>query len=81
MISEPGEAEVDFLIRVLTKTREAGYAFPVEFRGEVAVAFPRSINWETLDQREFNPIAESVYALIEEALGTQIKELKANANT
>jgi hypothetical protein len=61
---------------VVRLTQERGYAFPAEHSGGLAVAFPRSISWEELDQKAFNPIAEAIYALIEEAIGTSIETLK-----
>jgi hypothetical protein len=73
---EPGEVDIDFFIRLIKHVREAGgYVFPAEFDGQIAFAFPRSINWETLEQREFSPIAEAVYGIIEEVLQVNIKEL------
>lgn len=76
MIRDPGEKDVDFIIRVVRQTRLAGYAFPAEYNRQIAVAFPRSVNWSTLDQRDFAEISDAVYILIEEALQTSIADLK-----
>ena len=73
-------SDVDFIKNVITYTRERGYGFPAEHSGGLAVAFPRSVNWQTLDQKAFNPVAEKVYAIIEEIIGVPIKELRDKAN-
>lgn len=76
----PNRPRADFIAEVIRRTRETGYAFPAEHSHALAVAFPRSINWDTLDQAEFSPIAQKVYALIEEIIGVKIEELKENAH-
>lgn len=77
----PDHPSAEFITAIVSRVRETGYAFPAVHCGALAVAFPRSINWETLDQKDFNPIAESVYAVIEDVLQVSIKELQANAGT
>lgn len=71
---------VDFIGRVLTRVRDrGGYAFAVEHNEAIVVMLPRSIDWDTLDQQEFSPIATAIYAIIEQILKVSIEELKANA--
>lgn len=77
---EPGEEQVAFLIRLLALTRASGgFAFPAEHNGQIVIATPKSISWSELDQPSFAPIAESVYRIIEDVLGTDLKTLKAQA--
>jgi hypothetical protein len=76
---DPARPRVEFITDVIRRTRETGYAFPAVHGDGLAIAFPRSINWDTLDQREFSPIAEAVYAIIEKVIGVDIETLKKEA--
>lgn len=73
--SHPGESETDFIIRIIEATRRSGYAFPISTPGAIGFAFPRSVDWNTLDQFEFSPIANAIYAIIEAVLKVPIKEI------
>lgn len=75
---DPSQPRANFVSDVIRRTRLSGYAFPALHGHGLAIAFPRSIDWETLDQSEFSPIAQKVYDIIEEILGVKIDELKEN---
>jgi hypothetical protein len=60
---------------VVRMTIERGYGFPAEHSGGLAVAFPRSISWEVLDQKEFGPVADAIYQIIEDAMNVPIETL------
>jgi hypothetical protein len=75
---DPNQPRANFVADVIRRTRESGYAFPALHSHALAVAFPRSVDWETLDQSEFSPISAKVYTIIEEAIGISIEDLKEN---
>ena len=82
--SDPNEATgikavLAFIRLIMVRMRESHYGFPAERNGELVVAFPQSLSWDTLSQSEFQPIANDVYAIIEEILGITIKELLKEA--
>ena len=67
---------VDFVEMCLFEVRKSGYGFVVmESNGEMTMHFPKSINYAELDQEEFAPIADDVFAVIEAEMKTTIKEL------
>lgn len=62
-----------FLTRILPRSRE-GYCFATIHNDWVVLVFPKSINFATVDEIEFQPIAMKVYALIDDILGTDYAE-------
>lgn len=65
----------DFLEMCLVAMKNRGYVFPAERDGYLEAHFPKSIAYAELDQKEFAPIAEAVFAEIEKHIGLPIKEI------
>jgi hypothetical protein len=65
---------------VAAAIRDRGYAFPRFSAAGCDILRPKSINWETLDQKGFAPIREAVGDIIENTVGvTSDQLLKAGA--
>lgn len=55
--------------------RNTGFAFDKPSGNRIAIFRPKSINWETISQTEFNEIRERVEAEIEAAIGVPVAQL------
>lgn len=51
------------------------YAFVRPYGAGLAVYAPRSLSWDKLDQKKFNPIRDEVSAVIESVIGVSADQL------
>lgn len=56
-------------------TRKAGFAFDRPHGSGIAIFRPRSIDWHTLDQAQFNALRDAVETEIEAVIGRKAGEL------
>lgn len=71
------EKMIDFFGMAMHAVKVHGFGQPVVTEtGHLELVVPKSIAWAELDEKEFRPIAEEIYALIEDHTGLKIKEWK-----
>jgi len=79
ILADPSGPMVEFIKAVLKRIEDADigfrYGFPAVKGDMIAVAFPRSISWSTLSQEEFSPIANEIYAILEDIIGVDTATL------
>lgn len=71
---------LDFIDMAIHAGRLAGYAkLAVRDDGTAEARYPRSIAWDQMDQKEFGPIAEKIFELVEAETHLRIADLKRGA--
>ena len=71
-VDEPAKAV--FVIEVAFRAAGA-YAFVRPYGDGLAIHAPKSIKWETLPQKQFNDIRDSVTGIIEDVVGASAEQL------
>ena len=71
-VDEPAKAV--FVIEVAFRAAGA-YAFVRPYGDGLAIHAPKSIKWETLPQKQFNDIRDSVTGIIEDVVGVSAEQL------
>lgn len=79
IVNEPLEANAitidqmaDFVSKALETSREK-YTFVTIHNGAIVILAPRSIDWATLDEKEFQPVSNAVLGVIEAEAGIQVE--------
>lgn len=71
------DRQIDFLNMAVAAVRQHGYGLPItDGHGYVELIIPKSIAYDKLDEKEFSPIRDDVFELIEKNTGMKIKELQ-----
>jgi hypothetical protein len=78
---DPGDAlrMAAFVNLSVAKAKEAnGFMFiEVIDRKSITGRFPRSVSWREVDQKAFQPIAQAVFEIIHDVIGTPVEQLVA----
>jgi hypothetical protein len=79
IISEPIDPDgisvermADFMEVAMKVSREK-YTFVAIHNGAIVILAPKSIDWTTLDEKEFQPISNAVVGIIEAETGIQVE--------
>lgn len=74
-VIETEEAASAVLVVEAAFKAAGSYAFVRPYGAGLAVYAPRSLSWDQLDQKKFNPIRDEVSALIESIVGVSADQL------
>jgi hypothetical protein len=66
------EKMADFVEQAMKISREK-YSFVAIHNGAIVILAPRSVDWTTLDEKEFQPISNAVIGVIEQETGIQVE--------
>ena len=69
---------VDFFDMCMYAVRQCGYGILYEKDGIITLRMPKSIAFDTLDEKAFVPISTAVFEIIEMVLRLPVGKLKAN---
>lgn len=75
------KALVDFVVRsavhrsIEAATRESGFAFDKPYGSGIAIFRPKSIDFESMDQKDFGELRQAVEEVIESIIGVDAEKL------
>lgn len=56
-------------------TRDGTFAFDKPYGSGIAIFRPKSLNFESIDQKDFGPLREAIEAVIEDIVGVSAEQL------
>ncbi len=68
----------DFIEKVMKMSRKK-YSFVTIHNGSIVLLTPRSVDWETLDETAFRPIADSILDVLAEESGIPVATMMAES--